>query len=1057
MVTQSPMKMFAGLGVRGSLQDSINGEDLSKELSMMLREERCYEITERERELNLYRSGSAPPTVDGSLAAVGSFFSQNTNIGTLDSNGRTNSNFNQLSEEELRSDPKYLSYYYSNVNLNPRLPPPILSKEDWRLAQRLAGSSPHGGIGDRRKLRSFDDGNSKSLFSQQPILPPYKEENESLGNSRVTTPNNLSRQPSAEWLERGSDGLIGLPSGGGLGARRKSFADILQEDLVRPPPAPRPPSRPASRNAFDSEISSMENLRSGATTPGLARVQSFGSQSSQAFAAAIGASLSRCQTPDPQLMARSSSPCPSGLGARYGIADNQNIGGSNSYNNVSSNVSDSTDIAAAFSGVNLSSMDDIHPQSHLQEELPEDRNHQFCVANNSSQNSSPSRKSQSDSMQTSLLNQPFKNSLVGLNKNSENLTDYNNHSAKPQMRGQDTRNVQHIVSVTSNMSSTAVEATLASGSFSHGEEQSRNHHGTNVFNTCLPGYGLSGYPLSPVVPPMMAGYVPSGGLAPTYDNSSVGMDSGTTQGGFSGGLPQGIAELQNLYRLTSQLNGGLQMPVNPFYLQYLQRAAAEYTAKMSSGLNDPSTTRGYMGDSYLEFLELQKAYLTALYAQQKSQYGMPYIGKGCNINPAYYTNSSFGLGMPFPASPIASPVLPSSPVAPPSPPFRGSERGHRYSYNARNPGMVGSWHTESGFHVDEYGSSLLEEYKSNKTRSFELSEISGHVVEFSSDQHGSRFIQQKLEGATDEEKIMVFEELFPHALELMTDVFGNYVIQKFFEHGTIKQRKDLANQLTGHIVALSLQMYGCRVIQKAIEVVDEEQKAQMVLELDGHVMRCVRDQNGNHVIQKCIECIPQEKIQFIISSFFGQVVALSTHAYGCRVIQRVLEHCTDEKTQNIMMGEILQSVCLLAEDQYGNYVVQHVLEHGKAHERAAVIKKLAGQIVKMSRQKFASNVVEKCLVYGSSAERELLIKEMLGSTDENEPLQEMMKDQFANYVVQKVLETCDDQQRELILSRIRVHLSALKKYTFGKHIVARVEKLVAAGEKHAATQSAFQS
>lgn len=59
--------------------------------------------------------------------------------------------------------------------------------------------------------------------------------------------------------------------------------------------------------------------------------------------------------------------------------------------------------------------------------------------------------------------------------------------------------------------------------------------------------------------------------------------------------------------------------------------------------------------------------------------------------------------------------------------------------------------------------------------------------------------------------------------------------------------------------------------------------------------------------------------------------------------------------------------------------------------------------------------------------------------------QVMMKDQFANYVVQKVLETCDDQQLEMILNRIKVHLNALKKYTYGKHIVARVEKLVAAG------------
>lgn len=48
----------------------------------------------------------------------------------------------------------------------------------------------------------------------------------------------------------------------------------------------------------------------------------------------------------------------------------------------------------------------------------------------------------------------------------------------------------------------------------------------------------------------------------------------------------------------------------------------------------------------------------------------------------------------------------------------------------------------------------------------------------SADQYGSRFIQQKLETATVEEKNMVFHEIMPQALALMTDVFGNYVIQK---------------------------------------------------------------------------------------------------------------------------------------------------------------------------------------------------------------------------------------------------------------------------------------
>lgn len=48
----------------------------------------------------------------------------------------------------------------------------------------------------------------------------------------------------------------------------------------------------------------------------------------------------------------------------------------------------------------------------------------------------------------------------------------------------------------------------------------------------------------------------------------------------------------------------------------------------------------------------------------------------------------------------------------------------------------------------------------------------------SGDQYGSRFIQQKLETATAEEKNMIYQEIMPQALALMTDVFGNYVIQK---------------------------------------------------------------------------------------------------------------------------------------------------------------------------------------------------------------------------------------------------------------------------------------
>jgi hypothetical protein len=74
-------------------------------------------------------------------------------------------------------------------------------------------------------------------------------------------------------------------------------------------------------------------------------------------------------------------------------------------------------------------------------------------------------------------------------------------------------------------------------------------------------------------------------------------------------------------------------------------------------------------------------------------------------------------------------------------------------------------------------SKLLDDFRNSRMPNLQLRDVIGHFAEFSMDQHGSRFIQQKLERATNAEKDMVFKEILTNAPQLMTDVFGNYVIQ----------------------------------------------------------------------------------------------------------------------------------------------------------------------------------------------------------------------------------------------------------------------------------------
>jgi hypothetical protein len=74
--------------------------------------------------------------------------------------------------------------------------------------------------------------------------------------------------------------------------------------------------------------------------------------------------------------------------------------------------------------------------------------------------------------------------------------------------------------------------------------------------------------------------------------------------------------------------------------------------------------------------------------------------------------------------------------------FYGMGGGYSAHPNAGGHGYGGEHRRER-----ERGprSTLLDEFKNNKSFKFELRDLVGHAAEFAQDQHGSRFIQQKLE------------------------------------------------------------------------------------------------------------------------------------------------------------------------------------------------------------------------------------------------------------------------------------------------------------------------
>uniref|UniRef100_A0A6P4AFH2 pumilio homolog 5 n=1 Tax=Ziziphus jujuba TaxID=326968 RepID=A0A6P4AFH2_ZIZJJ len=997
MATESPVRMVESSrgGEWPSTKDTATfGSPLrsmaAEELGLLMK---GHGLHRDQSDLIPNRSGSAPPSIEGSFAAIRNLLNQqnvnvNQNFASL-----TNTLKNFESEEQLRSDPGYLAYYCSNVHLNPRLPPPLASLENRHLLHRIAGS------GNNYRLTSQDDSGNGSLHLFRGSLSTHKEESEEDSSSKQASDN----------LEENDSALFTGKNMASLASRHKSLVDLIQEDFPRTPSPVYNLSCSSSHATTDELVDNDMNATMNISSIDMSKVpeSNAGSVDVCPEKSALDMHAIRLIPSD-----ASFTTYPDETGSP--LKDESKDKAPNVENNASVSGTlrlDVTRMEPRKKGTNMEIT-----KNQQEEQQSYGRN-----APKLHLSTQQGLQYQVQGVQAQVISQGMNHLESGM----ESLT-----LGHPKFSSVDVQPPLHSPGFTPPFYATAAAYTTSGNPFYP------NFQPSGLY---VPQYGLTGYALgSTLLPPFMAGYPSHGALPLPFDATSSPSFNGRTAGLSTGeGIPH-LGDMQHQSKFYEQHGSMMQTSyVNPLHMQYYPRplqdaygASVQHSQFASRGViggqfSQESTFATYMGDQ--KFQSPTNGSLSIPSPRKVGGYGNPPV---------------MGVMQQFPASPLASPVMPSSPVGRTNHP--GHQNEMRFSQGSiRSTGVYSGWSGQRGFNSvdDTKRRSFLEALKSSNAQKFELSDIEGRIVEFSVDQHGSRFIQQKLEHCSAEEKASVFREVLPHVSKLMTDVFGNYVIQKFFEHGSSEQRKELANQLSGHMLPLSLQMYGCRVIQKALEVIELDQKTQLVRELDGHVMKCVRDQNGNHVIQKCIECVPVEKIGFIISAFEGQVKTLSTHPYGCRVIQRVLEHCADELRCQCIVDEILESTCDLAQDQYGNYVTQHVLERGKPNERSQIIGKLTGRIVQMSQHKYASNVVEKCLEHGNPTERDLLIEEILGQSEENDSLLTMMKDQFANYVVQKILETSNDKQREVLLNCIKVNIQALKKYTYGKHIVARFEQL----------------
>eukprot|EP00924_Labyrinthula_sp_SR-Ha-C_P015508 snap_masked-scaffold_4-processed-gene-1.18-mRNA-1 protein AED:1.00 eAED:1.00 QI:0/-1/0/0/-1/1/1/0/782 len=395
--------------------------------------------------------------------------------------------------------------------------------------------------------------------------------------------------------------------------------------------------------------------------------------------------------------------------------------------------------------------------------------------------------------------------------------------------------------------------------------------------------------------------------------------------------------------------------------------------------------------------------------------------------------------------------------------------------------------SQQGFNVPMNASKVLQEYRSTGVRPT-TEALLGHIVEFSKDSHGSRFIQYKMENSSDGEKNLMIKEVLDDIVDLAGHPFGNYVVQNFLLYATNEDKFELAERFKGNLTKLSTQTHGCRVVQSAFDIVSLPQRNMLIKEIVEHIEHISKNNHGTHVVQKMMKFILDETIEAskrvkksaddqcraegaptsdeilgeIEKTVAKDLLNFCIHPHSYRLVQQTLANCDENRSEALrdILREIAKKQWALAVDQHGNFILQHLLDHGSVEQADQVQEFVASRVLELSQHKFGSHLVEKCLQKGTRSQAKEIVRQFLNPENTNKkyfdgylmnqkkqpndlalqmtPLLMLSKDPYGNFVVQKAFDASSGEERNALVMELRRMADILSRFTYGRHILSHL-------------------
>ena len=286
---------------------------------------------------------------------------------------------------------------------------------------------------------------------------------------------------------------------------------------------------------------------------------------------------------------------------------------------------------------------------------------------------------------------------------------------------------------------------------------------------------------------------------------------------------------------------------------------------------------------------------------------------------------------------------------------------------------------------------------------------------------GSRIFQNYLKNTHSDILHQIFLELKNKLPELLKDNYANYFCKKFFNSLNQKDRIEYLTIIQNDLSSLAIDITATYPIQGFIEQLGSKAEKKIIyMGIKDSINVFCYNIYGIHILEKILSYFEEEFIKEIIDFVYNNFIDLSYHINGICIVKKLLLMTHKKELHNKIKKKIYENALNLIIHQYGNYVIQTIVENWDDNELQDIINLYKNKYVYLSKQKFSSNAIERILEKNKN-NLECYINEIC-----KENIFEIIKNKFGNYVIQKAVKLSSGKIREKIVYEINKNINKLE-------------------------------